>query len=496
MHRIPASFSAAALSLATLLAACDPSPGATPGTSTPTTVLPSTSLPGVTGCANALDDDADTWTDGADPDCALGVEEVDFRSDLPCNNGLDDDLDGLVDGRDPDCGTAQDAEGDLPSCFDAVDDDADGWIDLADPDCGPEPGSGSEVGLDPAWPCNNGLDDDLDSLTDAEDPTCVSAFIGSEGSKPACTDAVDNDGDGWFDLADPGCDVSVDIDEGGVDPSLPCNDGVDNDYDGQTDALDDHCADASATESDIDVLQPFGHVMLPLASGVFEMGCTPGQGDGCSAFAVHTVTLTRGFWLGRTEVTQAQYVEVIGANPSLHPGCDDCPVEHVSWHETAAYANALSGAEGLENCFDCAYGSCVSVADPYACGGYRLPTEAEWEFAARCGGDTFYAGSDDFEQVGWFWENAEGIPQGVATLAPNACHLFDLSGNAVEWVADTEVWPYPDLDAVDPYVPAWDEFHAFRGGGFQGQAYALYVARRGATNGAGNAGFRLARTIP
>ncbi len=495
MHGILPRFGAVALPLAALLVACDPSDGAAPDTPTPATVLPSATAPAVTGCTNLLDDDADAWTDASDPDCAIGVDEVGLRPDLPCNNGLDDDLDGLADGQDPDCGGADGTEGDLPSCFDGFDDDDDGWADQADPDCGP--GLGAEAGLDPTWPCNNGLDDDLDSLTDADDPVCVSAFTGSEGSTPACTDALDNDGDGWVDLADPGCDVSVDIDEGGEDPSLPCNDGVDNDYDGLIDGFDDHCSDASATESDVDVLMPFGHVMLPVAAGTFDMGCTPGQGD-CApkCFAVHTVTLTRGFWLGRTEVTQAQYVEVIGSNPSLHPGCDDCPVEHVSWHEAAIFANALSDADGLENCFDCAYGACVSVADPYGCLGYRLPTEAEWEFGARCGEDTFHAGSDDFELVGWFWENAEGIPQPVATLAPNGCQLFDLSGNALEWVADTEVWPYPDFAAVDPYVPAWDEFHAYRGGSFSGNAYALYLAGRSATNGAGNTGFRLARTIP
>ena len=295
-----------------------------------------------------MDDDADGWTDVADPDCESGVQEAGVRADLPCNNGFDDDADTYIDAQDPDCGSATDTEGALPSCLDGLDDDLDGWVDLADPEC--VAALGAKLGLDPAWPCNNGLDDDLDGTVDADDSTCASAFEQNEGPPPLCSDGEDNDVDGWVDLADPGCEDVADEDEGGLDLALPCNDGLDNDYDGFVDSLDDHCVEASATESDIDVITPFGVVMLPLAAGSFDMGCTAGQGD-CApvCYDVHTVTLTMGFWVSRTEVTQAQYLSVMGSNPSLHVGCDDCPVERLSWSDAATFANALSEAEGLED---------------------------------------------------------------------------------------------------------------------------------------------------
>jgi formylglycine-generating enzyme required for sulfatase activity len=98
------------------------------------------------------------------------------------------------------------------------------------------------------------------------------------------------------------------------------------------------------------------------------MGCTPGQ-EPChpNSKEAHEVTLTRGFWLGRTELTQAQYADLAGFNPSFNDNCETCPVENVSWYDAVSLANALSVAVGLPACYPCPDGVCEAPADPYDC---------------------------------------------------------------------------------------------------------------------------------
>jgi formylglycine-generating enzyme required for sulfatase activity len=150
-------------------------------------------------------------------------------------------------------------------------------------------------------------------------------------------------------------------------------------------------------------------VVLP--GGNFEMGAADGE---ASAKPPHPVTL-RPFAIGKTEVTQAQWRAVMEMLPSRFPSCDECPVESVSWDDIQEYLRRLNHSSGLK---------------------YRLPSEAEWEYACRAGGKHAYCGSDDPDQVAWHARNSNNRVQPVGKLKANAFGLVDMSGNVVEWVAD------------------------------------------------------------
>jgi formylglycine-generating enzyme required for sulfatase activity len=261
-----------------------------------------------------------------------------------------------------------------------------------------------------------------------------------------------------------------------------------------------------------------GYTMVPIAPGSFDMGCTPGQGDACQRDEqpVRNVTLTSSFWMGRTEVTQGLYRSVTGVNPSGFSSCgDDCPVETVTWCDAIAFANALSVAERLRPAYTVPSGfvagmsaDACNAASPEvvwdrAADGYRLPTDAEWEYAARAGTDLRYSGSSDVGAVGWYLENAkvgystETHPTG--TKAPNAWGLHDMSGNVSEWVFD---W-YTEMNfssrSKDPTGASSGDMRGQRGGCLWESDVMLRVTDRSA-NSPGkswrNVGFRLARTAP
>ncbi len=215
----------------------------------------------------------------------------------------------------------------------------------------------------------------------------------------------------------------------------------------------------------IDYTTAYGGTMVAITAGTFSMGYGDGYGP------VHTVTLTRDFWIGQTEVTQEQYRAATGSNPSRYSSCGGtCPVETVSWFEAAMYANALSAAEGLEQCYT-STGSELAASlggDPYACEGYRLPTEAEWEYAARGGEAYTYSGSDIVSDVAWY-NSSSTHP--VAGKAPNAFGLYDMSGNVWEWTEDWWYDYYTSGAAADPVGPSSGESRVRRGGGAFETAY-------------------------
>jgi sulfatase modifying factor 1 len=213
-----------------------------------------------------------------------------------------------------------------------------------------------------------------------------------------------------------------------------------------------------------------GMVFLRIEPSSFEIGCTAGQSF-CDSdqWPVMPVTLTYAHYMGETEVTQAQFEAAMGYNPSRFGGCENCPVEQIRWHEAAALSNALSSAAGLAPCYPCTGSGtdleCDAGADPLSCEGYRLPTEAEWEGAARCGGDTLYAGNDDADAVAWTNDNAGDETHPAGRKSANACGLYDMSGNVSEWVSD---WYrddyYRSSGRSDPSGPASGSYRVIRGG--------------------------------
>jgi len=211
------------------------------------------------------------------------------------------------------------------------------------------------------------------------------------------------------------------------------------------------------------------------------------------------VTLTRALRMKATEVTQTEWRSLMGNNPSSFSSCgDDCPVEGVSWWEAAAYTNALSASSGLPAChvlegctgtpgsgsYSC---SQATFAGP-GCSGYRLPTEAEWEYAARAGtsGGT-YAGTSAVTQceqpnaildpIAWYCGNAGLAPHPVAAKTPNAFGLHDMLGNVWEWCAD---WhgSYPSGAQTDPVGAASGSRRASRGGSWVNPARSVRAADR------------------
>ena len=246
-----------------------------------------------------------------------------------------------------------------------------------------------------------------------------------------------------------------------------------------------------------------GFVLIP--AGEFVMGSPPGELGRFDDETQHRVRLTRSFWMGTTEVTQGEWAALMGNNPSWFANCgDDCPVENVTWFDAVAYANALSRSEGLEEC----YGANGAFAG-LDCAGYRLPTEAEWEYAARAGTQTaFHSGNitrtvcaldPNLDAAGWYCGNSGDTTHPVAGKQPNAWGLFDVHGNVWEWVQD---WydDYPnDALTIDPIGPGGGGDRVRRGGSWSGYARFARAAFRdwygpGLRNV--NLGFRLARSNP
>jgi formylglycine-generating enzyme required for sulfatase activity len=182
----------------------------------------------------------------------------------------------------------------------------------------------------------------------------------------------------------------------------------------------------------------------------------------------------------------------MGDNPSSFQGCGpNCPVERVSWDDAVLYANALSRREGLVECYT------SSTFAGLDCAGYRLPTEAEWEYAARAG--TTGPSYGRLDNVGWYLNNSGGSTQAVGGKAANGFGLSDMLGNVSEWTGDWYApYPYPGT-VIDPTGVTTGSSRAVRSGSWGYSAAGVRVANRDASppNGRANfIGFRLARTVP
>ncbi len=171
----------------------------------------------------------------------------------------------------------------------------------------------------------------------------------------------------------------------------------------------------------------------------FLMGSPPGEEGRYGDEAQHRVTLTKGFWLGQYEVTQAQWRAVMRNKPSDHKGDGNLPVEMVLWEDCTNFiAKCNAAAKGVR---------------------FALPTEAQWEYACRAGSTGPYAGTGNLDEMGWY-SGDETHP--VGRKRPNAWNLYDMHGNVFEWCAD---W-YGDYegDCTDPTGPASGEYRVLRGG--------------------------------
>jgi formylglycine-generating enzyme required for sulfatase activity len=272
------------------------------------------------------------------------------------------------------------------------------------------------------------------------------------------------------------------------------------------------------------ITNSLGMRLVRIAPGEFLMGApasdTLAQED---EKPQHRVRIARAFWLGAFEVTQRQYRAVTGENPSRFQESNDLPVENVDWNQAVAFCNKLSASEGLKPYYRWPTGERAGGD------GYRLPTEAEWEYACRAGSTTRYCTGEDragVASVSWFadnsgndlWDSApftteaggpgHGPEAGrhgcrshpVGSKQPNAFGLYDMHGNLWEWCSDLYDADYyrrsPD---ADPVGPKQSDKRVGRGGSwYSSQKYASSTSRDGYAPGhrVGTLGFRVARDTP
>ncbi len=251
---------------------------------------------------------------------------------------------------------------------------------------------------------------------------------------------------------------------------------------------DSHGSDSNAEATEIvemsdeernEILQNLVNNMVSVEGGTFLLGATAEQGDDAEGdeSPAHQVTVS-SYSIGKYEVTQEEWGAVMGENPSAFKGDKKRPVENVSWEDCKEFISKLNELTGKQ---------------------FRLPTEAEWEFAARGGNkrleNTKYAGGADIDAVAWYYGNSGDTTHPVGEKSPNALGLYDMSGNVWEWCEDY----YGDYDSSaqkDPKGPASGSYRVNRGGGWYFSARYCRVSYRGNYNPSCryyNGGFRLAQ---
>ena len=260
--------------------------------------------------------------------------------------------------------------------------------------------------------------------------------------------------------------------------------------------------------------EPTQQINLPILpevvlveAGEFEIGSTDGYAD---EQPVHTVTFTKPFYIGKYEVTFEEY-DIFCEDTLRYNKPDDRgrgrgkqPIIGVDWHDAVEYCNWLSEKEGLTPCYS---GKGKVTRCDFSANGYRLPSEAEWEYAARGGQKSqgyLFAGSNDPNEVAWFDDNSAGATHPVGQKEPNELGLHDMSGNMFEWCWDWYVEDYyqesPAVDPPGPHLPQvenpWDLVRVRRSGSWRENSDSIRTATRSFDGPSypGDNGFRLART--
>ena len=204
------------------------------------------------------------------------------------------------------------------------------------------------------------------------------------------------------------------------------------------------------------ITNTLGQTFNYIEPGTFMMGSPSSESGRGSDETQHQVTLTKGFYMQTTEVTQGQWKAIMGSNPSRLSSCgDDCPVETVGWNDIQTYITKLNQQTGQT---------------------YRLPTEAEWEYAARAGTTTAYHFGDSSSQLGdyaWYYDNNSSSTHPVAKKKPNDWGLYDMHGNVWEWVNDWYDSSYSSSPETDPQGPGSSSDRVVRGGSWYN--YAQYA---------------------
>ena len=209
------------------------------------------------------------------------------------------------------------------------------------------------------------------------------------------------------------------------------------------------------------ITTPTGIEMVLIPAGEFIMGDDSGDADEKPAHKVQVSSFT----MDTREITQKAYESLMEKNPSKSKGPDK-PVEQVDWYHAALYCNMRSLKEGLKPCYDAKTLACDFVAN-----GYRLPTEAEWEYACRAGAQTKFSFGDEATKLkasAWFKANADQTTHPVGQKSPNGWGLYDMHGNVAEWCHDiySESY-YQKTEAKDPCGPATGDKRVLRGGSWR-----------------------------
>ena len=216
-----------------------------------------------------------------------------------------------------------------------------------------------------------------------------------------------------------------------------------------------------------------GMEFVYIPPGTFVMGSPPKEYGHDLTERQHVVVFTKGFYMQTTEVTQGEWKAIMGSNPSYFLNCgDDCPVENVSWYDAQEFIERLNEREGTTR--------------------YRLPTEAEWEYACRAGTETPFANggtitketlfvNPSLGQMGWYYSNSEEATHSVAQKRPNAWGLYDMHGNVWEWCQDWMA-QYPFEVSTNPKGPPSGLSRVRRGGSWQEYPVFCRSAYRGSSH--------------